>query len=68
MIKHERSWASLQTRWEKIENSVASVTQPRYLTKSTERMVLSIDKKIPRTKSSFGRKRVSFDSDLIPQI
>ena len=47
---------------------MASVTQPRYLTKSTERMVLSIDKKIPRTKSSFGRKRVSFDSDLIPQI
>lgn len=52
----------------KKEKTVKSVIKPRYLTKSIERMVLSTDKKIARTKSSFGRKRVSFDLDLIPQI
>lgn len=40
-----------------------SVTKPRFLTKSKERMVISTDIGIPRAKSSLGIKRMSFDLD-----
>lgn len=62
MITHESSWASLQTWWKRRE-TVKSVTKPRFLTKSKERMVISTDIGIPRAKSSLGIKRMSFDLD-----
>lgn len=42
-----------------------SVTKPRFLTKSKERMVISTDIGIPRAKSSLGIKRMSFDLDRL---
>lgn len=45
-----------------------SVTKPRFLTKSKERMVISTDTGIPRAKSSLGIKRMSFDLDRFNSI